>query len=350
MDYQNLCSSAILYRLGRGPFSHLATLSVNKGTATCKHCLVTLTPSKLSVPSSTTSSSTVLVNLSGLFRSHCSAGKGWTCIWQFRSPSCYAVFEDVKELLKHLLFVHVRDEGDGRDWVVDWPGDGRRGDLRKCGFGVRIEGLEMAECDGRLVVLKRLVVMGARSEVELATSSGVESRTEIGSRERLSAAGLSRAMSSVSSLSVAEMDDFEGDFLGVQDIENNLQQQDFVERHEAAFDERLAATNEIHLPTRGVREVRATTANRAQPELDGRSREAFIERFEVHGASSWRRQELASNVSFELGSPDSMHNYELGSETRHEMDSSEPRRRDELAPNDVFELGTSEALPRYECA
>jgi hypothetical protein len=101
MDYQNLCHSAVLYRTGQRPHSQLAEVSSNHGKSACHRCGAILTSSKMRIPGADRNSY-VLINLSGLFRSHCHAGSGLTCIWQLRVMSCYGVFENEKALLKHI--------------------------------------------------------------------------------------------------------------------------------------------------------------------------------------------------------------------------------------------------------
>jgi hypothetical protein len=170
MDYQGLCSSAVLYRTGQAPHSQLAAISSNYGKSSCQQCRVTLIPSKISIPGAD-ASSCVLINLSGLFRSHCKAGGGFTCIWQLRVPSCCGVFPDVKALLKHMLAVHVRDDGSGGDIDVDWPSDGRRGDLQKCGYSVRINRLQMRISGSDLVVSRRFAAASMPSIISLVPST-----------------------------------------------------------------------------------------------------------------------------------------------------------------------------------
>jgi hypothetical protein len=71
------------------------------------------------------------------------------------------VFRDEKALLKHLLGAHVRQDGSGADVEVDWPADIRGGDLDKCGYSVRINGLQMESQDGKLLVPRRKRIMPA---------------------------------------------------------------------------------------------------------------------------------------------------------------------------------------------
>lgn len=142
MDYQNLCPSAVLYRSGQATYSELVAVSTTQDRSSCRQCGAIFTPSKMHVPGADTSSF-ALINSSGLFRSHCRTGGGWTCIWQARAPSCYGVFRNEKALLKHLFGAHVRQDGSGADVEVDWPADIRRGDLDKCGYSMRINGMQM---------------------------------------------------------------------------------------------------------------------------------------------------------------------------------------------------------------
>jgi hypothetical protein len=142
-------------------------------------------PSKISIPG-TDPSSFALINLSGLFRSHCPSGRGFACIWTLRDQACHGTFPDVKSLLKHLLAVHVRGE-EGRDIEVDWPSDFRKGDIAKCGFAVRIQGLEMRSQNGALVVPRRLNTINSAS-VETMSSfvSSARSETPPGTRYSVS--------------------------------------------------------------------------------------------------------------------------------------------------------------------
>jgi hypothetical protein len=160
VDYQNLCPSAVLYRTGQAPHSQLAVISSTQDRSSCRQCGTILIPSKIRVLGAD-ASSFALINLSGLFRAHCRAGNGWACIWQARAPSCYGVFRDEKALLKHLLGAHVRQDGSGADVEVDWPADIRGGDLDKCGYSVRINGLQMESQDGKLLVPRRKRIMPA---------------------------------------------------------------------------------------------------------------------------------------------------------------------------------------------
>lgn len=154
-DHQNLCPSAALYRGGQVHHSQLGALSSDKGRLSCHECGAILGPTKLRIPNAD-ASSCVLITLSGLFRAHCHAGSGLTCIWQPRAPSCYGVFDDEKMLLKHLLAVHFRDdEDDGRGIKVDWPADSRQGDVAKCGFMIYMNGMQMRNLAGSLFVPRR---------------------------------------------------------------------------------------------------------------------------------------------------------------------------------------------------
>ncbi|KAI9774472.1 MAG: hypothetical protein M1839_001705 [Geoglossum umbratile] len=151
MEHQNLCRSAVLYRTGRATHGQLAQVSSSQRNSSCRNCRAVLTPSKMRIPGADRSSC-VAIDLSGLFRAHCHAGNAMTCIWQLRRPSCYGVFQGERALLKHLLGVHVRNNGNGADIEVDWPADIRRGDIEKSGFWVRINGSQMQNQNGNLVV------------------------------------------------------------------------------------------------------------------------------------------------------------------------------------------------------
>lgn len=199
MDYQNLCSSAVLYLTGQASLSQLAAISIDHGKSSCHHCRATMIPSKIRVPGAG-DSSFVLMNLSGLFRAHCKGGSGWRCIWQLRQPSCYGVFPDVKALLKHMLAVHLRDDGNGSDIKVDWPADNRRGDLEKCGYSVRIDGLQMRKVGGNLVVPRRVSVV---SQISLVP---VSNRIAIDDPERLRSS-LSTIVVNNNDIGTSESDD-----------------------------------------------------------------------------------------------------------------------------------------------
>jgi hypothetical protein len=152
MEYQNICYNAVLYRTGQAPHSQLAAISGNRDKSSCQRCGAVFMPRRMAIPGADRSSC-VLINLSGLFRAHCNAGNGLTCIWELRVPSCYGVFPDEKALLQHMLEVHVRDDGSGVNLGVDWPADVRSGNLEKCGYSVRINGSHMrVDQGGRLVV------------------------------------------------------------------------------------------------------------------------------------------------------------------------------------------------------
>jgi hypothetical protein len=196
MDYQNLCPSAILYRTGQAPHSQLASISRNGAKSTCHHCGVIIGASKISIPGAD-ASSCVLMDLSGFFRAHCRDGGGWTCIWQLRVPSCYGVFQNEKALLKHMLAVHVRDDrGPVNVKVVDWPADIRQGNLQKCGYSVRINGLQMRVCGGNLVVPRRVGAIGRT----------VSSQSSSMSDASTAATDLSYSESSASSVTAVERD------------------------------------------------------------------------------------------------------------------------------------------------
>jgi len=112
-----------------------------------------------------------------------------TCIWQLRVPSCYGVFQDEKALLKHMLAVHVRDNGSAAGMEVDWPADYRRGNIEKCGYSVRINGEQMLESGGNLVVrTHRRITAGSVSSlptrspaVSSARSSATALTVDVGS-------------------------------------------------------------------------------------------------------------------------------------------------------------------------
>jgi hypothetical protein len=146
-------------------------------------------PSKISIPRTDPSSFT-LINLSSLFQSHCPSGHGFACIWTLRDQSCHGTFPDVKSLLKHLLAVQIRNE-EGRDIEVDWPSDFRKGDIAKCGFALRIQGLEMRSQNGALVIPRRLNTISSAS-VETISSfvPSVRSETSPGSRYSVSSVSL----------------------------------------------------------------------------------------------------------------------------------------------------------------
>jgi|SRR5579862_4955421 len=172
MKHQNLCHSAVLYRTEQATHNQLAKVSSNQRRSSCRRCRAVLIPSKMRIPGAD-ESSCVAIDLSGLFRAHCHIGNALTCIWQLRRPSCYGVFQDEKALLKHLLSVHVRGNGNGADAEVDWPADNRQGNIQKCGFLVRINGSQMQNQNGSLVVpMQRIVAvaMGA-STASLAGSN-----------------------------------------------------------------------------------------------------------------------------------------------------------------------------------
>jgi hypothetical protein len=151
MKHQNLCQSAVLYRTGQATHGQLAVVSSNPKRSSCQQCRSILIPSRMKIPGADRSSC-VAIDLSGLFRAHCHIDNALTCIWQLRRPSCYGVFQDEKALLKHLLNVHVRSNGNGADIEVDWPADIRQGNIQKCGFLVRINGLQMQNQNGSLVI------------------------------------------------------------------------------------------------------------------------------------------------------------------------------------------------------
>jgi hypothetical protein len=145
----------------------------------CNECGSIIIPTKLRIPDAD-ASSCILITLSGLFRAHCHAGSGWTCIWQPRTPSCFGVFGDEKALLKHMLAVHFRDEGDDVGLKVDWPADVRRGDVEKCGFKVRMNGMQMRNLGGSLIVPRQTSAASRISESSV-TSSARTSTTYVSS-------------------------------------------------------------------------------------------------------------------------------------------------------------------------
>lgn len=102
-------------------------------------------------------------------------------------------------MLKHMLAVHVRDNGNGGDIGVDWPADIRRGDLQKCGYSVRINGLQMRNYGGNLVVPRRLTAMSVSSESSFISSA------------RMLAVDVNYSELSTSSVTATEMDPFEAE-------------------------------------------------------------------------------------------------------------------------------------------
>ena len=153
-EYQNLCPSAAQYRDGLVSHSQLGTLSVSRRELSCNECGARIMPHKTEVPIGD-GTSWVIISISGLLRSHCHAGSGWACIWQPQTPPCFGIFRDEKALLMHMIDAHIRDEGEETGIQVDWPADHRRGDIDKCGFMVRVDGMMMQNVGGSLVVPRR---------------------------------------------------------------------------------------------------------------------------------------------------------------------------------------------------
>ena len=171
-DYQGLCPSAALYREGKAHRSQLGAMSSNKGKFSCYACGAIITPTKLRIPDAN-ATSWVLITLSGLYRAHCHAGSGWTCIWDPRAPSCYSVFQDEKTLLKHMLTVHLGNIENDIGVTVDWPADVRCGNLDKCGFMVLVNGVQMQNLAGNLVVPRPRTVTPASATSQTSHLSEV---------------------------------------------------------------------------------------------------------------------------------------------------------------------------------
>lgn len=182
--YQGLCPSAATYREGKAHRSQLGAMSSNKGKFSCHSCGAIMTPAKLRIPDAN-ATGWVLITLSGLYRAHCHAGRGWTCIWDPRAPSCYSVFQDEKTLLKHMLAIHLGNDENDIGVSVDWPADVRCGDLEKCGFMVVVNGVPMQNLAGNLVVPRPRLITAARTTSETSLMSDV-STTAAGVNPRIS--------------------------------------------------------------------------------------------------------------------------------------------------------------------
>ncbi|KAF7505194.1 hypothetical protein GJ744_001184 [Endocarpon pusillum] len=183
-NYQGLCPSAAIYREGKAHRSQLGAMSSNKGKFSCHSCGAIITPTKLRILDAN-ATGWVLITLSGLYRAHCHAGRGWTCIWDPKAPSCYSVFQDEKSLLKHMLAIHLANDENDVGVTVDWPADIRCGDLDKCGFMVMVNGVSMQNLAGNLVVPRPRIITTARSTSETSLMSDV-SMTTAGVNPRIS--------------------------------------------------------------------------------------------------------------------------------------------------------------------
>jgi hypothetical protein len=102
-----------------------------------------------------------------------------------RTQSCYSVLQDEKTLLKHMLAIHLGNDENEVGVTVDWPADVRCGNLEKCGFMVVVNGVQMQNLAGSLVVPRPRITTTARTTSETSLMSDV-STTAAGVNPRIS--------------------------------------------------------------------------------------------------------------------------------------------------------------------